>query len=173
MTDAPGGAGPCVRGWAKGVPDGDDIRSAHWMVTPIIPIITSHHYLHQPTMSFENVADFNSFFDGGREGSLSSNKENSVLRPRGEAQGQGSRPGGAIDWRNCSMLIYSPSWFLHPLVVSAMAVALCLLRLGRSRTTGRVTRSARITGSRIIQRNTRFVVSAPTGHLSDGWLRRW
>jgi len=40
MTDTPGGAGPCVRGWVKGVLDRDDIRSAHWTVTPIIPI---HH----------------------------------------------------------------------------------------------------------------------------------
>jgi len=81
MTDAPGGAGPCVRGWAKGVPDRDDIRSAHWTVTPIIPI---HHQPPPPlptilfhhNMSYENVADFQEFMDAGREGSYSSNKEN-------------------------------------------------------------------------------------------------
>jgi len=114
MTDAPGGAGPCVRGWAKGVPDRDDIRSAHWTVTPIIPIhrqpplllpaILSHH-----NMSYENVADFQEFMDAGREGSYSSNKENNcrivafwlsvptnaiVHSPSSErrSQGQGSRP---------------------------------------------------------------------------------
>jgi len=78
-----------------------DGNSHHSHLSPATP--------NQPTeMSFENVADFNSFFDGGHEGSLSSNKENSVLRPRGEAQGQGSRPGGAIDQCDCSRLIYSP-----------------------------------------------------------------
>jgi len=40
MADVLVGAGPCVGGWVKGVLDGDDIRSAHWTVTPIIPI---HH----------------------------------------------------------------------------------------------------------------------------------
>jgi len=79
----PSGAGPCVRGWAKGVPDRDDIRSAHWTTTPIIPI----HHQPQPTtptnhplsaMSYEHVADFQDFITGaGREGSYSSNKKNS------------------------------------------------------------------------------------------------
>jgi len=99
MTDTPSGAGPCVRGWAKDVPDWGDIRSAHWTTTPIIPI---HHQLHPTTpinhplvqMSFEDVANFQDFHSGpGHEGLYSSNKENTVLHPRGEAQGQGERPG--------------------------------------------------------------------------------
>jgi len=81
MTDAPGGAGPCVGGWVKGVPDRDNIRSAHWTVTPIIPI---HHQplpttptiLYHHNMSYEQVADFQDFMGAGREGSYSSNKEN-------------------------------------------------------------------------------------------------
>jgi len=85
MTDTPSGAGPCVRGWAKGVPDRDDIRSAHWTVTPIIPI---HHQPHptttnQPTilfMSFDNVTDFQDFMGAGREGVYSSDKENNKGR---------------------------------------------------------------------------------------------
>jgi len=70
-----------MRGWVKGVPDRDDIRSAHWTVTPIIPI---HHQplpttptlLYYHHMSYENVADFQDFMGAGREGSYSSNKEN-------------------------------------------------------------------------------------------------
>jgi len=79
MTDTPNGAGLCVGGWVKGVPDWDDIRTAHWTASPpSFPSSPNHH--HQPTtnypMSFENVVDFQTFFDGGCEGSYSSNKEN-------------------------------------------------------------------------------------------------
>jgi len=98
----PSGAGLCVRGWAKGVPGRVDIRSAHWTTTPIIPI----HHQPQPAtptnyplsaMSFEHVTNFQDFIAGvGHEGSYSLNKENSVLRPRGESQGQGLRPGTRI-----------------------------------------------------------------------------
>jgi len=81
MTDTPSGAGLCMGGWAKGVLDRDDIRSAHWTVTPIIPI---HHQplpttptiLYHHNMSYENVADFQDFMGVGREGSYSFNKEN-------------------------------------------------------------------------------------------------
>jgi len=70
-----------VGGWVKGVPDRDNIRSAHWTVTPIIPI---HHQplpttptiFYHHNMSYENVADFQDFMGAGREGSYSSNKEN-------------------------------------------------------------------------------------------------
>ena len=102
MTDMPSGAGPCIRGWAKGVLVWDDIRRAHWTVTPIIPI----HHQPQPTtptnhplstMSYKHVANFQDFLSGpGCEGLYSLNKENSILRPMGEPQGQGLRPGTRI-----------------------------------------------------------------------------
>jgi len=84
MTDTPSGAGPCVRGWAKGVLVWDDIRTAHWMASPpSFPSSPSHTQQHQPTiffinMSYESTTDFHDFITGlGREGPYSSNKENS------------------------------------------------------------------------------------------------
>ena len=128
MTDTPSGAGPCVRGWAKGVPDRDDIRSAHWTVTPIIPI----HHQPPPTtptnyplsaMSFKHVTDFQEFLTGaGCEGLYLLNKENPSSAQGGnlKVKGQGQVPESRV-WLNvpantgfCSFFKFScclpPTW---------------------------------------------------------------
>ena len=88
----------------KAGPNWEDIRTAHWTASPpsTSPSTKSsyyHHYYHRPTMSDGYCADFSSIFDQGREGPYQSPKKDRVgssVLPRGESQGQGSRPSKCL-----------------------------------------------------------------------------
>ena len=94
MADDQGFVGICD----KAGPDWEDIRTAHWTVSPpsTSPLTKSsyHHHYSYPLMSNGYCADFSLIFDQGREGAYEFLKRDwvcSSVLPRGELQGQGSR----------------------------------------------------------------------------------